>query len=262
MKKYVVVDTNVLVSALITRNESSPTVKILRYISENKIIPVYSEEIIKEYNEELQVIDKIMKNQSVDEFCKIVSKDPKADSAVIEYLKKNYPSELETYLKYKGNYEELFFQAVEKYFKSNSLDDKKRSLRDAKESLDKIALIKGTPFDVKFYRNYLKEIENSIYTKTEFIKENIILQTDTSPFDCSLYDTFKTAIKKEKFGKVEQKIKMFDISKRKINILRIRTYAEMDSIEGVDAMYNKGDFKKYDLSLPFRQVCLRSESRF
>ena len=48
MKKYVVVDTNVLVSALITRNESSPTVKILRYISENKIIPVYSEEIIKE----------------------------------------------------------------------------------------------------------------------------------------------------------------------------------------------------------------------
>ena len=53
MKKYVVVDTNVLVSALITRNESSPTVKILRYISENKIIPVYSEEIIKEYNEVL-----------------------------------------------------------------------------------------------------------------------------------------------------------------------------------------------------------------
>ena len=42
-----------LVSALITRNESSPTVKILRYISENKIIPVYSEEIIKEYNEVL-----------------------------------------------------------------------------------------------------------------------------------------------------------------------------------------------------------------
>lgn len=53
MKKYVVVDTNVLVSALITRNESSPTVQILRYISENKIIPVYSEEIIIEYQEVL-----------------------------------------------------------------------------------------------------------------------------------------------------------------------------------------------------------------
>lgn len=53
MKKYVVVDTNVLVSALITRNESSPTVKILRYIADNTIIPVFSEEIIREYNEVL-----------------------------------------------------------------------------------------------------------------------------------------------------------------------------------------------------------------
>lgn len=53
MKKYVVVDTNVLVSALITRNESSPKVKILRYIADNKIIPVFSEEIIREYNEVL-----------------------------------------------------------------------------------------------------------------------------------------------------------------------------------------------------------------
>ena len=53
MKKYVVVDTNVLVSALITRNESSPTVKILRYIADNIIIPVFSEEIIREYNEVL-----------------------------------------------------------------------------------------------------------------------------------------------------------------------------------------------------------------
>jgi len=53
MKKYVVIDTNVLVSALITRNEMSPTVKILRLISENKIVPVYSEEIIKEYNDVL-----------------------------------------------------------------------------------------------------------------------------------------------------------------------------------------------------------------
>ena len=46
MGKFVVVDTNVLVSALITRNETSPTVKILKLISENKIIPVYSADIV------------------------------------------------------------------------------------------------------------------------------------------------------------------------------------------------------------------------
>lgn len=33
MKKYVVIDTNVLVSALITRNENTPTVKILKHLS-------------------------------------------------------------------------------------------------------------------------------------------------------------------------------------------------------------------------------------
>lgn len=54
MGKFVVVDTNVLVSALITRNETSPTVKILKLISENKIIPVYSADIVKKYREVLR----------------------------------------------------------------------------------------------------------------------------------------------------------------------------------------------------------------
>ena len=49
MKKYVVIDTNVLVSALITRNENAPTLKILKYFSQNKIVPVYSSEIVKEH---------------------------------------------------------------------------------------------------------------------------------------------------------------------------------------------------------------------
>ncbi len=54
MKKYVVIDTNVLVSALITRNENSPTVQILRFRASGLIIPVYSDEIVKEYAEVLR----------------------------------------------------------------------------------------------------------------------------------------------------------------------------------------------------------------
>ena len=53
-RKYVVIDTNVLVSALITRNEDSPTVQILRFLANGKIVPVYSDEIIEEYNEVLR----------------------------------------------------------------------------------------------------------------------------------------------------------------------------------------------------------------
>ena len=53
-RKYVVIDTNVLVSALITRNENSPTVLILRFLANGNIVPVYSEDIVKEYNEVLR----------------------------------------------------------------------------------------------------------------------------------------------------------------------------------------------------------------
>lgn len=54
VRKYVVIDTNVLVSALITRNENSPTVQILRFLANGNIVPVYSDEIVKEYNEVLR----------------------------------------------------------------------------------------------------------------------------------------------------------------------------------------------------------------
>lgn len=53
-RKYVVIDTNVLVSALITRNENSPTVQILCFLANGNIVPVYSEDIVKEYNEVLR----------------------------------------------------------------------------------------------------------------------------------------------------------------------------------------------------------------
>ena len=39
---------------MITRNENSPTVQILRFIANGNIVPVYSDEIVKEYNEVLR----------------------------------------------------------------------------------------------------------------------------------------------------------------------------------------------------------------
>ena len=46
---YVVIDTNVLVSALLSNNESSATVIILEKILKSEVIPLYSDEILKEY---------------------------------------------------------------------------------------------------------------------------------------------------------------------------------------------------------------------
>lgn len=49
MKIYAVIDTNVIVSALLSRHQDSATVKILDYLYGRTIIPVYNDEILEEY---------------------------------------------------------------------------------------------------------------------------------------------------------------------------------------------------------------------
>ena len=53
MKYYAVFDTNVLVSAMITSNSDSATVKVLELVATGRIIPLYNSEIITEYYEVL-----------------------------------------------------------------------------------------------------------------------------------------------------------------------------------------------------------------
>lgn len=53
MKYYAVIDTNVFVSALISKREYSATVRVLEAIFNGKIIPLYHEEMLAEYNEVL-----------------------------------------------------------------------------------------------------------------------------------------------------------------------------------------------------------------
>ena len=58
MKHYAVFDTNVLVSAMITNNSESPTVKVMEKVADGNIIPIFNYEIIatlspEEYSKEL-----------------------------------------------------------------------------------------------------------------------------------------------------------------------------------------------------------------
>lgn len=53
MKYYAVIDTNVIVSALLSKNEDSATVKTIFKIFDKSIIPVFSKKIIAEYVEVL-----------------------------------------------------------------------------------------------------------------------------------------------------------------------------------------------------------------
>ena len=51
---YAVIDTNILVSARISKNSLAATVKVVASMFHNRIIPVYNEEIITEYYEVLR----------------------------------------------------------------------------------------------------------------------------------------------------------------------------------------------------------------
>lgn len=51
--KYAVIGTNVLVSAMISHNAVSPTVKLVEAIGQGELVPLYDEEIITEYNDVL-----------------------------------------------------------------------------------------------------------------------------------------------------------------------------------------------------------------
>ena len=50
MKYLVVIDTNVLVSALLSKHEDAATVQVLNAVFDGTIIPVFNDEILNEYD--------------------------------------------------------------------------------------------------------------------------------------------------------------------------------------------------------------------
>lgn len=53
MKYYAVIDTNVFLSALISKNDDAATVRVLDAVLNGEIIPLYHQEILTEYDEVL-----------------------------------------------------------------------------------------------------------------------------------------------------------------------------------------------------------------
>ena len=53
MPIYAVIDTNVVVAALLTKNDDSATLSVLRAVLSGRIIPLFHADILDEYNEVL-----------------------------------------------------------------------------------------------------------------------------------------------------------------------------------------------------------------
>ena len=51
---YAVIDTNVIVSALITKNSEAATIQVIRAVLNGQVVPVYNKAILREYEEVLK----------------------------------------------------------------------------------------------------------------------------------------------------------------------------------------------------------------
>lgn len=71
---YAVYDTNVIVSAFITHNSSSPTRIVIEKMIDGEVTPVYSDEIIEEYREVLSRPKFALPMVFVDNFLEMIKK--------------------------------------------------------------------------------------------------------------------------------------------------------------------------------------------
>ena len=227
-------------------NEKSILIKIPQYIKLKKwdkalelALEAYDNNILN------AVLDKILRNESVSVFISIVSKYSKAKSAIIDFLTKKAPDQLEYYLRELKSNEILLFYYLELFFNSKTIEDKKKYVKMAKD-IEK----DETGVEHKFYRNYLECLEKSINFKNECIKNSANTEEekndiDVDKYDDSIYDCYKLGIMNGKETMIEsQNSKNFLLGNKKLTLIKFRTYAEQGKFDEIENIINKFTMKK------------------
>ena len=210
------------------------------------------------------VLDKMIKVETIKDFISIINKHPKILQSVIDFLKNynqiipkgddtNFGTEkinFENCLKSLKNKEEYFFYLLEKIFKSDSINERKKCVRIAKEIVNNNIIDKPN-FDYKFYKNYLNDLDNSMRFKIDCMdkKNNIIKKQDLNSFDNSIYDCYKIGVKADKYEWIENQNKnLFEMGNKKLSYLRLRGLAENGKFSVIENMIKQYTLKKMGLS--------------
>lgn len=210
------------------------------------------------------VLDKMIKVEELKDFISIINKHPKILHISIEFLKNynqiipkgddtNFGSEkinFENCLKSLKNKEEYFFYLLEKIFKSDSIKERKKCVSIAKEIINNNIIDKPN-FDIKFYKNYLNDLDNSMKFKVDCMdkKNNIIKKQDLNSFDNSIYDCFKLGVKADKYEWIENQNKNnFEMGKKKLSYLRLRGLAENEKFNEIENIIKKYTLNKMGLT--------------
>ena len=194
------------------------------------------------------VLDKLLKAGTIEEFINEVKKHPKAKTYIIEFLRRKSPEHIVIFLKSQTNTEEMFFFYVEKYFASNSLQERKECIISCRECL-KLIDTNGN-FDHKFYKSYIDSLENNLNFKKDCLNQDkvIITKPDETPFDISIFDCYKLCVKAERYNWMEKQNKYFGLSLEGVNMARIIAYGELKKLVAVDSLTKKIPLKKLGLN--------------
>ena len=92
MTFYAVIDTNVLVSALLSNHDDAATVQVIDRLFDGDVIPVYSNAVIAEYREVLHRPKFHFSAETVDLFLSVIEKfgllvEPTATGAILPDMK-------------------------------------------------------------------------------------------------------------------------------------------------------------------------------
>lgn len=81
---YAVFDTNVVVSSLMSKRTDSPTVVLLDYVVDGRIVLLYNEEILEEYNEVLRRDKFGFSDERIDAVMEIVTSGKRLERTISE----------------------------------------------------------------------------------------------------------------------------------------------------------------------------------
>jgi hypothetical protein len=169
----------------------------------------------------------------------INKKNEKKEKKEILGPKDNFSPEL-----YKNRfYIEKVYDTLRILFKNQKGDERKNILEYCKFVNKQTEEEKN--YDRKSMKEYIKNMGFALeFKKLADKKKNLIHYTETEPYSVSIYDLFKSGIKKGEENFIESENKNLKYSSKKLYLLKIRTYLEMKEPQKVITLLEKVPLKK------------------
>ena len=225
-------DFNAVVKVFKKIEKDNKFFEIINNPSMTKIFPIVLL-YLKKYNK-----DKYQKLFGIKDE-EINKKNEKKEKKEILGPKDNFSPEL-----YKNRfYIEKVYDTLRILFKNQKGDERKNILEYCKFVNKQTEEEKN--YDRKSMKEYIKNMGFALeFKKLADKKKNLIHYTETEPYSVSIYDLFKSGIKKGEENFIESENKNLKYSSKKLYLLKIRTYLEMKEPQKVIALLEKVPLKK------------------